>query len=35
MRGFVKLVSPFKEVIEKRGWSLFCEHKLLGFAVVV
>ena len=22
-------------MIEKRGWSLFCEHKPAGFAVVV
>ena len=24
-RGFYKLVSPFREVIKKRGWNLFCE----------
>ena len=34
-RGFVKLISPIREVIEKIGWSLFCEHKPVGFAVVV
>ena len=34
-RGFNKLISPFREVIEKRGWSLLCEHKPAGFAAVV
>ena len=34
-RGFIKLISPFREVIEKRGWSLLCKHKPVGFAVVV
>ena len=34
-RGFNKLISPFIEVIEKRGWSLLCEHKPAGFAIVV
>ena len=34
-RGFGKLISPFVEIIEKRGWSLFCTHKLPGFATVV
>ena len=34
-RGSNKLISPCREVIEKRGWSLLCEHKPAGFAVVV
>ena len=34
-RGFIKLISPFQEIIEKKGWKLFCEHKDLGFVDVV
>ena len=34
-RGFNKLTSPFREVIEKREWILLCEHKLAGFAAIV
>ena len=34
-KGFNKLISPFREEIEKRGWNLICEHKLAGFTVVV
>ena len=34
-RGFVQLISPLREVINKRGWSLFSEHKLVGFIAVV
>ena len=34
-RGFNQLISPFREVIEKKGWSLLCEHKSDGFAPVV
>ena len=30
-RGFGKLISPFSEVTEKRGWGFFYEHKALGF----
>ena len=30
-RGFGKLILPFSEVIEKRGWGFFCEHKAPGF----
>ena len=30
-RGFGKVISPFSEVITKRGWEFFCEHKALGF----
>ena len=29
--GFGKLISPFSEVIDKRGWGFFCEHKAPGF----
>ena len=28
-RCFNKLISPFHEVIESKGWHLFCEHKAL------
>ena len=34
-RGFKQFISPFKEVIEKRGWSLLCEHKSVGYAALV
>ena len=34
-RGFNRLISPFQEIIEKRGWHLFCEHKAPGFVDVV
>ena len=34
-RGFGTFISPFAEIIEKRGWSLFCKHKPPGFATVV
>ena len=34
-RGFNKLISPFREEIEKRWRNLLYEHKLVGFAVVV
>ena len=34
-RGFSKWISPFQEIVEKRGWLLFCEHKTLGFVDVV
>ena len=30
-RGFGKLIFAFSEVIEKRGWGFFCEHKAPGF----
>ena len=33
-RGFRKLISPFSEVIEKRGWGFFCEHKAPGFSTL-
>ena len=31
-RGFGKLISPFSEVIKKRGWEFFYEHKAPGFS---
>ena len=34
-RGFNKLISPFQEVIEKKGWNLFYDHKALGFVDLV
>ena len=30
-RGFGKVIPPFSEVITKRGWEFFCEHKAPGF----
>ena len=33
-RGSGKLISPFSEVITKRGWEFFCEHKALGFSAL-
>ena len=33
-RGFGKLISPFSEIIEKRGWEFFCAHKAPGFAAL-
>ena len=33
-RAFGKLISPFSEVIEKRGWRFFCEHKAPGFSAL-
>ena len=33
-RGFSKLISPFSEVIKKRGWEFFCEHKAPGFSAL-
>ena len=34
-RCFNRLISPFQEVIEKKGWHILCEHKALGFVDVV
>ena len=34
-RGFCTFISPFSEIIEKRGWSLFYKHKPPGFAAMV
>ena len=33
-RGFGKLISPFSEIIEKRGWECFCAHTVLGFVAL-
>ena len=33
-RGFGKLISPFSEVTEKKGWGFFCEHKAPGFSAL-
>ena len=33
-RGFGKLISPFSEIIEKRGWESFCAHTTLGFSTL-
>ena len=33
-RGFGKLISPFYEIIEKRGWECFCAHTTPGFAAL-
>ena len=33
-RGFGKLISPFSEVIEKRGWGFFCEDMAPGFSAL-
>ena len=34
-RGFNKWISPFKEIVESKGWHLFCEHKAPRFMAVV
>ena len=34
-RGFKQFISPIKEVIEKRGRSLLCEHKSAGSTALV
>ena len=34
-RGFSQLISPFKELIEQRGWEKFCKHQKSGYAAVV
>ena len=34
-RGFSKLISPFLEIVESKGWHLFCELKAPGFVGVV
>ena len=33
-RGFSKLISPFSEIIEKRGWECFCAHTAPGFSAL-
>ena len=34
-RGFNKWITPFQELVESKGWHLFCEHKAPGFVDVV
>ena len=34
-RGFNTFISPFAEIIDKRGWNLFYKHKPPGYAAVV
>ena len=34
-RGFSQLISPFKELIEQRGWGKFSKHKKSRYAAVV
>ena len=34
-RGFSQLISPFKELIEQRGWGKFCKHYKTGYAAIV
>ena len=34
-RGFNKLISPFFEMLEKRGWQLLGEHKAPGYPALV
>ena len=34
-RGFNKIISPFIEMLEKRGWQLLGKHKSLGLVALV
>ena len=34
-RGFSQLISPFKELIDQRGWGKFCKHQKSGYVAVV
>ena len=34
-KGFKKLISPFSEMLEKRGWQTLGEHKALGCAALI
>ena len=34
-RRFRNLITPFKEMIEKRGWKALCTHQRSGYAAVV
>ena len=34
-RGFSQLISPFKELIEQRGWGKFYKHEKSGYAAFV
>ena len=33
-RGFCKLIPPFSEIIEKRGWECFCAHMAPVFSAL-
>ena len=33
-RGFGKLISPFSDIIEKRGWECFCALTVPGFSTM-
>ena len=33
-REFGKLISPFSEIIEKKGWDFFYKHKAPGFTAL-
>ena len=33
--GFSQLISPFKELIEQRGWGKFYKHYKTGYAAIV
>ena len=33
-RGFGKLISPFYEIIENRGWECFCAHTSPRFSAL-
>ena len=28
------IISPFSEIVEKKGWEFFCKHKTPGFAAL-
>ena len=34
-RRFKTPITPFKELIEKRGWGTLCAHRRAGYAAVV
>ena len=34
-KGFKKVISPFPEMLEKRGWQLLSEHRESGYASLV
>ena len=34
-RRFKNPITPFKEIIEKRGWETLCAHRRSGYAAVV
>ena len=33
-RGFGKMISPFSDIIERRGWESFCAHTAPGFSTL-